>query len=89
MKIRQFHLWVFTVFLLLIVASGSSDVQNERTVSNYVITVFSTPGSYLTREKSVYWDGRNSAGESITSGVYFYSLKAGDFVATRKMVILK
>lgn len=46
-------------------------------------------GSYLTREKALHWDGRNSAGERVASDVYFYTLKAGDFVATRKMVILK
>ena len=39
-------------------------------------------GSYTT-----YWDGRNTAGESVASGVYFYSLEAGTFHATRKMLI--
>ncbi len=46
-------------------------------------------GSYLTRDKAAYWDGRNGAGELVSSGVYFYMLKAGDFLATRKMIILK
>jgi hypothetical protein len=36
----------------------------------------------------VYWDGRNDKGEEVTSGLYFYQLKAGDFDATRKMVIV-
>ena len=36
---------------------------------------------------TAYWDGRNAAGESVASGVYFYSLKAGDFHAIRKMFI--
>ena len=36
---------------------------------------------------TAYWDGRNAAGEPVASGVYFYSLKAGDFHATRKMFI--
>ena len=36
---------------------------------------------------TAYWDGRNAAGESVASGVYFYSLQAGDFHATRKMLI--
>ena len=47
------------------------------------------PGSYLGRNKAAYWDGRNDAGERITSGVYFYHLTAGDFAATKKMVIVK
>ena len=34
-------------------------------------------------------DGRNRFGEGVASGIYFYSLSAGDFSATRKMVILK
>jgi len=46
-------------------------------------------GSYLTKDKAAYWDGRNSAGEMVSSGVYFYVLKAGDFSAKRRMLILK
>jgi len=46
-------------------------------------------GQYLTREEAAYWDGRNSSGEQVSSGVYYYHLKAGDFHATKKMVILK
>ena len=44
---------------------------------------------YETRAKAIYWDGRNRFGEQVASGVYFYSLSAGDFSATRKMLILK
>ena len=36
---------------------------------------------------TAYWDGRNAAGEPVASGVYFYSIQAGDFHATRKMLI--
>jgi len=46
-------------------------------------------GSYLTKDKAVYWNGRNREGESVSSGIYLYVLKAGDFLATRKMVIVK
>ena len=46
-------------------------------------------GSYDSRGRAAYWDGRNAAGESVASGVYFYTLSAGDFSATRKMVIRK
>jgi len=50
---------------------------------------FQKRGRYLNREKAAYWDGRNETGERVASGVYFYVLKAGNFAATRKMVILK
>ena len=46
-------------------------------------------GLYLTKERAAYWDGRNISGEKVASGVYFYTLQAGNFKDTRKMVILK
>ena len=46
-------------------------------------------GIYKNRNQATYWDGTNETGESVASGVYFYTLTAGDFSATRKMIILK
>ena len=46
-------------------------------------------GMYHTRSRAAYWDGKNTQGESVASGVYFYTLTAGDFTATRKMLIRK
>ena len=46
-------------------------------------------GFYISKEKSAYWDGKDSLGEKVASGLYFYQLKAGDFSATRRMVIVK
>ena len=45
--------------------------------------------AYESRSKAVYWDGNNGLGEQVASGIYFYTLTAGDYSATRKMVILK
>ena len=45
--------------------------------------------AYESRSKAIYWDGRNGLGERVASGIYFYTLTAGDFSATRRMVILK
>ena len=46
-------------------------------------------GYYLARERAVYWDGRNGKGESVSSGVYFYTLITGDYTQTRRLVIVK
>ena len=46
-------------------------------------------GIYQSRSRAAYWDGRNAVGEPVASGVYFYTLTAGDFTATRKMLIRK
>ena len=47
------------------------------------------PGRYQSRSRAAYWDGQNDAGEPVASGVYFYTLTAGEFSATRKMLIRK
>ena len=46
-------------------------------------------GIYQYRSRAAYWDGKNEVGESVASGIYFYTLTAGDFTATRKMLIMK
>ncbi|MDE0042718.1 MAG: hypothetical protein OXT74_11830 [Candidatus Poribacteria bacterium] len=46
-------------------------------------------GSYLTRDSAARWDGRDGAGETVSSGVYFYTLQAGTFQTTRRMLVLK
>jgi hypothetical protein len=46
-------------------------------------------GIYVKKAKAAYWDGRDSLGQKVASGVYFYQLQAGDFNATRRMVIVK
>jgi flagellar hook assembly protein FlgD len=43
-----------------------------------------TPG-----QKSARWDGTDARGNSVSSGVYFYRLRAGSKTLTRKMVFLK
>ena len=48
-----------------------------------------TAGFYLGRTRAAYWNGHNNTGEKVASGIYFYQIKAGDFTAMRKMVIIK
>jgi hypothetical protein len=62
------------------------------------LAVFDVTGSIVRtlfdawREPGVYsesWDGRADDGRELPSGVYFYKFECGDFVATRKMVLLR
>ena len=46
-------------------------------------------GYYVAKSRAAYWDGRNNVGERVSSGIYFYQLRAGSISQLRKMVILK
>ena len=46
-------------------------------------------GHYAERGKAAYWDGRNERGEAVASGIYIYQFRAGDYAASRRMVIVK
>ena len=48
-----------------------------------------TAGMYQNRSRAAYWNGRNAFGEPVASGLYFYTLTADNFTATRKMLIRK
>jgi hypothetical protein len=48
-----------------------------------------TAGNYQGQDRAAYWDGRNKLGEPVASGVYFYTIQAGDFSDTRKMLLMK
>ena len=46
-------------------------------------------GSYHPHDRAAYWDGRDDRGERVASGIYFVQMKAGTFVQTRRLAILK
>ena len=46
-------------------------------------------GNYVESNRAIYWEGKTNTGEQVSSGTYFYQLKAGDYTETLKMVILK
>jgi hypothetical protein len=47
------------------------------------------PGYYTSRTDSAHWDGLDEGGEAVSSGVYFYTIQAGEFTATKKMVVAR
>ncbi len=61
------------------------------TVFNLLGQVVSTlaDGAYSAGEYRVRWNGQDTSGEPVASGIYFYRLDAGEFTQTRKMVLLK
>ena len=63
----------------------------ELTVFNVLGQKVSTVvnGEYPAGNHTVTWDGTNSSGGSVSSGVYFYRIEAEGFSQTRKMMLLK
>ena len=70
-------------FVTLTIYDGSGRVVRTLDVGHRIAS------AYESRSKAIYWDGKNGLGEGVASSVYFYTLTAGDYSATRKMVILK
>ena len=70
-------------FVTLTIYDLSGQVVRTLNVGHRIAAV------YESRSKTIHWDGRNDVGEQVASGVYFYTLTAGDFSATRRMLILK
>ncbi|MBM3238949.1 T9SS type A sorting domain-containing protein [Candidatus Poribacteria bacterium] len=78
--------------------SAESDVTVEvydihgRLVRRFVLGM-QRAGSYITKDRAVYWNGKNESGERVASGVYFYRLKAehpeAEFSAVRRLVVVK
>lgn len=63
-----------------------------------VLSVYNAVGQEVARladerlEAGVYqarWDGRDKSGQQVSSGVYMYTLKVGDFAQTKRMTLLK
>ena len=70
-------------FVTLTIYNGSGQVVRTLDVGHRIAS------AYESQSKAIHWNGRNDVGERVASGVYFYHLSAGDFSATRKMLILK
>ena len=70
-------------FVTLTIYDGTGHVVRTLEVGHRIAS------AYENQSKAIYWDGRNDVGERVASGVYFYTLSAGDYSATQKMVVLK
>ena len=53
-------------------------------VINHLVNEFQNSGY-----KSIRWDATNNQGQPVSAGVYFYSIEAGKFRHTKKMILLK
>ncbi len=51
---------------------------------NRIVDEEMEPGLY-----QVHWDGRDERGAAVSSGVYLYTITAGDYTSTRKMVVVR
>jgi hypothetical protein len=46
-------------------------------------------GVYTSKDMAAYWNGRNSSGEVVSSGIYLYNIQSGNFTATKKMLVVR
>ena len=71
-------------------ADVSLTIYDTRGIAVRTLTLgHQAAGIYASRTRAAYWDGKNALGESVSSGVYFYTLTADEFTATRKLLIVK
>ncbi|MDI6791582.1 MAG: Ig-like domain-containing protein [bacterium] len=74
-------------------ADGAEVAINIYNLSGQLVRSFDlgqlSSGSYLTKDRAAYWDGRDENGSEVSSGAYLYQLRAGSYTATRKMIVLK
>ena len=79
--------------------AGMTEVRYEiARTSNVSIKVYNAMGQLVSTlvdnrvepgRYAAHWDGKNSVGERVSSGVYFYKMNAGSFNATKKMLVVK
>ncbi len=78
-------------------AGTTIPVEVPANAGEFDVSIFNVQGQRITRlfkgtaspgEMRLRWDGKNASGESVASGIYFYSLKAGEAVSMRRKLAL-
>lgn len=46
-------------------------------------------GFYINKDRAAHWNGRTQTGEPASSGLYFYTIQADNFIATKQMILVK
>jgi hypothetical protein len=67
------------------------------TASDYTVAIYNIAGQLIRTYDgnasagvvSIVWDGKDASGSQVASGMYFYKAKAGNFSATKKMLLMK
>jgi hypothetical protein len=76
-----------TIIKFYIPSSSNVTIKIYNILGREIITLFyeQTTAGY----HDVYWNGKNSRGEAVASGIYIYRLTAGSFSQTKKMNLVK
>ena len=89
------EMWILWVLQLNPITNLRYDLPEQAQV---ILTVYDLMGREVTQLvnttqeagfKSVQWNATDSFGKPVSAGVYLYQIRAGEFVQTRKMVLLK
>jgi|GEM_PF-5159920 len=62
---------------------------NVINVNGQIVRKLVNAKTYQVGEHQVVWDGKNDAGEEVASGLYFYTLRAGEFLNSKRMILLR
>jgi len=74
------------------------EIESQNPQTMYIGSAFDLLGREVLRlvnerqeagYQSVIWNGRDRLGREVATGIYIYRLTAGDFVMTRKLVLMK
>ena len=87
--------FIFISFLFSTLFSTTINIPDDNHIT---LTIYDLNGRETNRlvntnqpagHKSIQWNATDSIGKPVSAGVYLYQIRAGEFVQTRKMVLLK